>query len=97
MAKTSKTANRVRKPASKKDQIIKLLKRSKGASLAEVGEASGWQEHSIRGFMSGTLKKMLQLKIESDKDSRGVRRYKIVEGIKQEKQPTKAVAAESGA
>lgn len=97
MAKTSKTANRIRKPASKQDQIIKLLNHPKGASLAEIGKASGWQEHSIRGFMSGTLKKKLQLKIESDKDIRGVRRYKIVEGIKQEKQPTKAMTVESGA
>ena len=62
---------------TKQDRIITLLKRPKGATLAELGKASDWQEHSIRGFMSGTLKKRLQLNVTSDKDAKGVRRYRI--------------------
>lgn len=94
MAKTKTTLIRTRKAASKQEKIISLLKRPKGASLAEIGRVSEWQEHSIRGFMSGTLKKQLQLNIESDKDSRGVRRYRIVDDVKRSDQ---AATAESEA
>ena len=75
----SKTPNRV----SKQEQIISLMKRGKGASLAEIGKATDWQEHSIRGFISGTLKKKLALTVENEKDRSGVRRYRIVAEEKQ--------------
>lgn len=65
------------KAPTKQTKIITLLKRPKGATLAELGKASGWQEHSIRGFMSGTLKKRLKLNVVSDKDDKGTRRYRI--------------------
>ena len=94
MAKTKTTSNKMRNAASKQDKIISLLKRPKGASLADIGKATDWQEHSIRGFMSGTLKKRLNLSIESDKDSRGVRKYRIVDSVKRSDQAAKA---ESGA
>ncbi len=92
MTKT-KSPDRTKQP-SKQDQIINLLKRKKGASLADIGKATEWREHSIRGFMSGTLKKRLNLSIESDKDSRGVRKYRIVDNVKRSDQ---AATAESGA
>jgi hypothetical protein len=69
--KTTKT------PITKQAKIITLLQRQKGATLAELGKLSGWQEHSIRGFMSGTLKKRLGFDIISKKDTKGVRRYRI--------------------
>jgi len=39
--------------------------------------ATGWQAHSVRGFISGALGKKLRLKIESFKNSRGERAYRI--------------------
>ena len=64
-------------PATKSEKIIGLLKRETGASIAELAKATGWQEHSVRGFISGTLKKKQALEIvisrEGDKD----RRYQI--------------------
>ena len=63
--------------SSKQSKIIKLLKRPKGASLAEICELSGWQPHSIRGFMSGTVRKRLQFKLTSELDNKGTRRYRI--------------------
>lgn len=65
---------------TKQDRIITLLKRPKGATLAELGKMSNWQEHSIRGFMSGTLKKRLKLIVSSNKDDKGVRHYRIEAG-----------------
>jgi hypothetical protein len=37
--------------------VLKLLRRKEGATLAEIGKATGRQNHSIRGFISGTLTK----------------------------------------
>jgi len=73
--KPTKQTNRV----SKQDMIIRLLTRAKGATLVELSEAVDWQEHSIRGFMSGTLKKKLGLNIVSGKSAKGIRRYRIVQ------------------
>jgi hypothetical protein len=61
---------------SKQATLIKLLERSGGASIDEMAEAIGWQLHSIRGMMSGVLKKRLGLSIASEKEERG-RVYRI--------------------
>lgn len=67
---TSKTTNTA---PSKLDQLEALLTRENGASIAEMTEATGWQQHSVRGAMAGALKKR-GLVIASDKTG-GVRRY----------------------
>ncbi|MCH8863534.1 MAG: DUF3489 domain-containing protein, partial [Proteobacteria bacterium] len=41
-------------PKSKKETCIALLKRARGASLADLQKATGWQAHSVRGFLAGT-------------------------------------------
>jgi hypothetical protein len=63
---------------SKLATIIKLLKRSEGATLAQMTNATGWQTHSVRGAMSGALGKMRGLTITSVKTD-GVRVYRITE------------------
>ncbi len=60
--------------ASKCDQILGLLRRKQGASLLEIQKVSGWQAHSVRGLLAGTVKKRLGLKLSSNK-SDGTRRY----------------------
>ena len=65
------------KSASKHDQILDLLRRKQGASLMELQKTSGWQAHSLRGFLAGTVKKRLGLKLSSDKSKEGERRYSI--------------------
>src|SRR5258708_792499 len=52
---------------TKSAHVIALLEKSKGATLAELMKATGWQAHSVRGFLSGTLRKKMGLKIESTK------------------------------
>ena len=61
---------------SKQATLIKLLKRPGGATIDEMAKATGWQRHSIRGMMSGVLKKRLGLSIASEKEERG-RIYRI--------------------
>ena len=65
--------------STKQAQFIGLLKKSSGMSLPDLMKATGWQAHSIRGFISGTLKKRLRLNVISDNDSDGLRRYRISE------------------
>lgn len=61
---------------SKCDQVIELLRRNKGASIAELQEATGWKAHSVRGLLSGTVKKRMGLSVTSVKPD-GERRYLI--------------------
>jgi hypothetical protein len=61
---------------SKGAQILALIGRAKGATLAEIMKATDWQAHSVRGFLSTAAKKH-KLNIESTKNEAGERTYKI--------------------
>jgi hypothetical protein len=69
--------NTTQRPGTKGAAITALLKRNSGATLDELTAASGWQAHSVRGFLSGTLKKKLGLTVSSERSEDGVRRYRI--------------------
>jgi hypothetical protein len=71
-----KTAN-VAREGSKKAEVLTLIRRSKGATLAEIMEKTGWQAHTVRGFVSGTLIKKLGLKVESFRSDDKERCYRI--------------------
>ena len=77
--KAPKTAKKLGLPRSesKGAKILALLRRPKGATLAEVAKLTGWQNHSIRGFLSGTIGKKMGLTVESAKRQDGVRVYSI--------------------
>ncbi|WP_286293746.1 DUF3489 domain-containing protein [Aminobacter sp. SS-2016] len=62
---------------TKADVVLKKLRLAKGATLTQLAEATGWQPHSVRGFLSGTVRKKLGLKLASDIGKDGVRRYRI--------------------
>lgn len=68
------------KSKTKKQTCIDLLKRPKGVSLAELQKVTGWQPHSVRGFLSGTVKKMADVLLVTEKDKSGTRRYRIEAG-----------------
>jgi hypothetical protein len=55
-----------------------MMRRKEGATLAEIAKATGWQKHSIRGFVSGHAIKKMGLKVESTKNEAGERTYRIV-------------------
>jgi hypothetical protein len=58
--------------------MIELLKRPEGASLADLVQATAWQQHTVRGAMAGALKKKLGLNIVSEKTDGQERKYRIV-------------------
>lgn len=73
----SATASQQRRSGSKKEKILKLLKRPEGASLQQLQKATGWQAHSVRGFLSGAIKKRLGLPVHSHPSADGTRVYRI--------------------
>ena len=62
---------------SKKAAVIDMLRRKGGATLEEIAKATDWQNHTIRGFVSGTLTKKMGLNVESAKNADGARYYRI--------------------
>jgi len=57
--------------------VLDLLRRKGGVSIPEIMSATGWQAHSVRGFLSGHVRKKLGKDVLSEKDDDGVRRYRI--------------------
>ena len=62
---------------TKHDRVLELLNQRNGASILEIMDATGWQQHSVRGFFAGTVKKKLGFTLTSSKSERELRRYKI--------------------
>jgi hypothetical protein len=69
-------AEKAPRTESKGAKILELIGRPKGATLAEIMKATGWQAHSVRGFLS-TAGRKRGLKIESEKNDAGERVYQI--------------------
>ena len=62
--------------ASKIHTLMALLERPEGATIEQLSQATGWQPHSVRGAISGTLKKKQKLSVTSEKVD-GTRVYRI--------------------
>ena len=79
LKKVSKAAKKAEatRDGSKAAKVLDLVKRAEGATLAELMKATGWQAHSVRGFLS-TAGKKHRLKIESTRTGAGERTYKMV-------------------
>jgi hypothetical protein len=73
---TSAKAEGVRE-GSKTGKILDLLKRPDGATLQELMKLTGWQAHSVRGFLSGTVGKKLGMTVTSAKSEDGQRSYSV--------------------
>jgi len=63
---------------SKSAAVIAMLARPEGATIEALMNATGWQAHSVRGFLAGTLKKKMGKSVASEKTGAG-RVYRIVE------------------
>src|SRR5258707_10372975 len=61
---------------SKQSRVIALLQSPTGATIAAMMKATGWQQHSVRGFLAGVVRKRLKLKLGSKKED-GQRVYQI--------------------
>lgn len=66
-------------PDTKQSQLIALLRSSSGATLAQMMTLTGWQSHTVRGMLSGSLRKRLGLTVQWQVED-AVRVYRIVEG-----------------
>ncbi len=73
----SATPNGRQPPRTKKQIALSLLERPKGASISEMQGAIGWQAHSVRGFLAGTVRKMPGVTLISEKTENGPRRYRV--------------------
>ena len=66
-------------PGSKQSRVIAMLQSPTGATIAAMMKATGWQQHSVRGFLAGVVRKRLKLKLSSKKVD-GNRVYQIAGG-----------------
>jgi hypothetical protein len=64
---------------SKQSRVIAMLQSPAGATIAAMMKATGWQQHSVRGFLAGVVRKRLKLKLGSTKVD-GNRVYQITRG-----------------
>jgi len=72
---TSKNAD----SGSKQSRVIAMLQSPTGATIAVIVKTTGWQQHSVRGFLAGVVRKRLRLKLSSKKVD-GNRVYRIAGG-----------------
>ena len=64
--------------ATRAQTLIDLMRGDAGATAAELGAAIGWQVHSIRGFIAGTLKKRSDLTVMAERKD-GATRYRVID------------------
>jgi hypothetical protein len=86
--------NKKTDPGSKQSRVVTMLRSPDGATIAAMMKATGWQQHSVRGFLAGVVRKKLNLNLNSKKID-GSRVYSINggNGLKASRRQSKRRAA----
>ena len=81
-------------PGSKQSRVITMLRSPDGTTIGAMMKATGWQQHSVRGFLAGIVRKKLKLKLDSKKiDGSRVYSIKGADGNKASARQSKRRAA----
>lgn len=93
ISSVSTPATQSMRVGSKGAALIDLLVRDGGATLAELQQASGWQVHSVRGFLSGTVRKKLGRRLDVGKNSDGQTTWRLADAVNLDEAEAPAASA----